>query len=78
MRWRPFRHRMSELDARVEDAQRRAQDATLEAETSARRRKEIEKNIVTPLDAKGAHNQFAELIRQSLIINGNHRGNENA
>ena len=71
----PFLHeRLDELDMRVADARERAEDATREAETSARRKKIVEKNVVEPLRQQGSHNQFAELIRQSLM-DGRQQGN---
>ena len=69
---RLFRKRHEELDARVEDAQQRAKDAAWEAKVSEQRSEAVEKNIVEPLRKAAMHNQFAELIRQSLGGNGNH------
>ena len=73
MKLKFFSKRLNELDARVEDARQRAEDATREAKISRQRRELVEENVVKPLRRQGAHNQFAELIRQSLIDGrGNH------
>ena len=73
MKLKFFSKRLNELDARVEDARQRAEDATREAKISRQRRELIEENVVKPLRQAGSHNQFAELIRQSLIDGrGNH------
>jgi hypothetical protein len=74
VKFRFFHHRLKELDARVEDAQRRAEQATQEAEISMQRKKNVEEKVVEPLRRQGAHNQFAELLRASLIT-GHHNGN---
>jgi len=71
VKFRFLRHRLHELDERVEDARRRAEKAAREAEISMRRERIVEENVVKPLRRAGAHNQFAELIRQTLIT-GNH------
>ena len=41
--------------------------AEREVELSRRRLRDAHENVVKPLDGYAAHNQFAELIRQSLI-----------
>lgn len=74
-RWRFLRRRVEELDERVEEAQQNAAKATWEAQESERRKEIIHERVVEPLRRAGAHNQFAELIRQSLAAgHENHQG----
>ena len=68
MRWH---RRIAELDARVAAAKARAESAAEEAQISAERHEEIHSQIVAPLRRAAEHNQFAELIRATLI-NGRH------
>lgn len=75
MKWR--RHRIAELDARVAAAKKRAEDAVQEAQVSAERHEEIRTQIVAPLRKAAEHNQFAELIR-STLINGHHHNRTSA
>lgn len=75
MRWR--RSRIAELDARVAAAKERAQEAMAEAQVSAERHEEIRAQVVVPLKKAAEHNQFAELIRATLV-NGHHNTRETA
>ena len=67
MTFRWLWHRRRELDERVEDANRRADDARKEAELSRHRQKMVEENVVAPLRRAATHNQFAEMLRRSLV-----------
>jgi hypothetical protein len=69
VRWR--RNRIAELDARVATARERAEAAVEEARYSAERHEEIRTQVVAPLKKAAEHNQFAELIRATLV-NGHH------
>lgn len=60
------RRRRGELDARVEDATRRAEAAREEAELSRARHEQVVEDIITPLRQAGERNRFADLLRQSL------------
>ena len=51
---------MSELDVRDRQARQ-------EAELSRRRQQETREKVIRPLELYAEHNQFAELIRASLI-----------
>ena len=75
MRWR--KSRIAELDARVAVAKERAQEAAAEAQVSAERHEEIRTQVVAPLRKAAEHNQFAELIRVTLI-NGHHNTRKTA
>lgn len=56
----PWRRRESELDVRDRQARQ-------EAELSRRRQQETREKVIRPLELYAEHNQFAELIRASLI-----------
>jgi len=71
VRWR---RRIAELDARVAAAKERAESAAQEAQYSAERHEEVRTQVVAPLKKAAEHNQFAELLRATLI-NGHHRNN---
>lgn len=75
MRWR--KNRITELDARVAVAKKRAAEAVREAEISAERHEEIRTQIVVPLKKAAEHNQFAELIRATLV-NGHYNNRTTA
>lgn len=62
-----FRRRHEELDARLADATARAEAAAAEAEKSAARQASVREHVVKPLRQAAEHNQFADLIRASLI-----------
>jgi len=62
-----FRRRHPKLDARVAEARKRAQEAAAEAELSQARQEQVRERVIRPLRKAGEHNQFAELIRASLI-----------
>lgn len=64
-RFRLRRH--ADLDARVAQAQRRAGEAAEEARLSQVRHEAVVENVVRPLRRAGERNQFAELVRRSLI-----------
>lgn len=64
------RRRHADLDARVADAQARAETAAEEARMSAARQETIRANVVRPLRDLAEQNQFAALIRASLIEGG--------
>ena len=73
MRWfrwhhRAWHHRIAELDRRIGNAQEGARSAAREAELSVLRQERIRKDVVMPLRRAGEHNQFADLIRKTLII----------
>lgn len=68
MRLRLFRRQHhDDLDARVADAQARAEDAAAEARKSQVRQEAVRENVVRPLRQAAARNQFAEMLRDSLI-----------
>lgn len=71
--FRRIRKRHEELDERVSDAYDRAETARQEADLSQLRHETILHRVVIPLKKAGDHNQFAELIRKS-IIDGHHNG----
>lgn len=71
MKW--FRRNRSDQDARVAEARAAAGHAEREVELSRRRAESVRKHVVDPLREYAEHNQFADLIRQSLI-NGNDSG----
>lgn len=71
MSW--FRRRHADLDARVAEAEKRAGDAADEARLSRTRQEAVVENVVKPLRRAAERNQFAELIRQSLV-NGHNGG----
>ena len=62
-----FRRRHAELDKRVASATARAQAAADEARKSRVRQEAVREHVVEPLQAAARHNQFAEMIRASLI-----------
>jgi hypothetical protein len=71
--WFSFlRRRHRELDARVADATARAEMAREEAGKSVARQESVRENVVRPLRAAAEHNQFSQLIRDSL--REGHRG----
>ncbi len=55
------------IEDRVAEAARAAQDAEAEAELSRRRHESIRRHVVEPLRRAEQHNQFADIIRASLI-----------
>lgn len=61
-----LRRRHAELDARVADARKRADDAAGEARKSQARQEAVRERVVMPLQRAAAHNQFAQMIRDSL------------
>ncbi len=65
MSW--FRRRHADLDARVAEARERAEDAAAEARLSEARHEAVVEQVVKPLRRAADRNQFAEMIRQSLI-----------
>lgn len=60
------RRHHEELDARVEDARRSAEDAQAEAALSERRYQSVRDHVVGPLKEAGSRNSFAEMVRISL------------
>lgn len=62
-----FFRRLRELDARVTDAREKAAQAAEEAEFSRQRRREINEDVVEPLEHSASHNQFAEMIRATIL-----------
>jgi hypothetical protein len=60
----PRRHRKRDLDERVDQARR-------EAEESRQRLEQAREHVVAPLHERASRNQFADLIRMSL--QGGHR-----
>jgi hypothetical protein len=68
MRW--LRRRRDAQDARVADAAAAAKAAAREIEVSRQRAESVRKHVIEPLRKAAEHNQFAALIRQTLI-NGN-------
>lgn len=62
-----FGRRHEELDARVADARARAATAEEEIKVSRGRQQAIRQNVIAPLRKAGEHNQFAELLRASII-----------
>jgi hypothetical protein len=62
-----LRRRREELDKRVASARARAETATAEAEKSRARQESVREHVVGPLRQAAEHNQFAQLIRDSLI-----------
>lgn len=65
MSW--LRRRHAELDARVADARVCAEVAREQAELSRTRHEAIVEQVVKPLRKAGERNQFASMIRRSLI-----------
>lgn len=61
-----FRRRHEELDKRVASATARAQDAAGEARKSEVRQEAVREHVVAPLQRAAQHNQFAQLIKDSL------------
>lgn len=61
-----FRRRRGELNARLADATARAQTAAGEAHRSRARQEAAREHTVIPLRRAAEHNQFAQLIRDSL------------
>lgn len=61
-----FRRRHRELDARLAEATARAEAAAAEAEKSLARQESVREHVVKPLKRAAEHNQFADLIRNSL------------
>lgn len=61
------RGRHEELEARVEDAQRRAATAEQEVVRSEQRHDRAVRDVVTPLKKAAEHNQFAELLRSTVM-----------
>ena len=55
------------LDARVAEAEKRADEAAGEAALSQARHEAVVENVVKPLRRAAERNRFAEMIRQSLI-----------
>jgi hypothetical protein len=51
----------------VAEARRAAEEGAAQAALSADRQQQIRTTVVAPLRAASAHNQFAEMLRQSLI-----------
>lgn len=70
---RIFRHH-DELDARVDEARARAQAAEEEVEVSRERHERIHQHVVVPLRRAAEHNQFAELLRASILTGHNENG----
>lgn len=61
-----FRRRHEELDERVASATARAQEAAGEARKSRDRQEAVRERVVRPLERAAEHNQFAQMIRDSL------------
>lgn len=61
-----FRRRHEELDERVASATARAQEAAGEARKSRDRQEAVREHVVRPLERAAEHNQFAQMIRDSL------------
>lgn len=64
------RQRLAELDARVAEAAEGAARAAAEAEKSVQRYESVQRHVVQPLRQAAEQNQFASLIRRSLINGG--------
>ena len=65
--WKRMRARMQDLDDRVAAAEELAASAEAEAAHSQERREHVHETLVTPLNRAAAHNQFADMIRATLI-----------
>ena len=65
MRW--LRRRRGEQEARVDQARAAAESAAGEVEVSLRREEAVRRHVVEPLRRAAEHNEFAEMIRRSLI-----------
>lgn len=65
-----FRRRRRELDARLASATARADAAAAEARKSRARQDAVREHVVEPLRRAAEHNQFAQLIRDSLTPEG--------
>lgn len=61
-----FRRRHEELDKRVASATARAETAGEEVARSRARQEHVREHVVEPLLKASEHNQFADLIRDSL------------
>lgn len=59
--------RHADLDARVAQAEKRADEAAGEARLSQARHEAVVEQVVRPLRKAGERNRFADMIRQSLI-----------
>ena len=64
------RRRLAELDARVADATAGAERAAGEVRKSEQRAESVQRHVVQPLKEAAEQNQFASLIRRSLINGG--------
>ena len=62
-----FGRRHRELDERVADAQARARLAEEEVGISRERHEKIVTRVIIPLKKAAEHNQFAEMLRASII-----------
>lgn len=71
--FRRQRRRLTELDARVADAADANARAAAEARKSEERYEAVQKHVVQPLRQAAEENQFASLIRMTLV-NGNGNG----
>lgn len=60
-----FRHR--KLEERAAQAAAGAEDAAREAERSRQRLEAVRENVVTPMREAASRNQFADMLRRSLI-----------
>ena len=68
-----WRRRRKDLDERVAAAQAAAEAARAEVARSKARREMIREDVVKPRQRVAAHNQFADMIRATLV-NGHDGG----
>lgn len=65
--WKRMKARMEHLNARVASAERLAADAEAEVVHSQERREHVQSTIIAPMTRAASHNQFADIIRASLV-----------
>ena len=63
----PWLHRQQHLDDRLAEARRRAHEAAGEVEISRLRARRARETVVVPLRRRDDENQFAEMLRASLV-----------
>jgi hypothetical protein len=68
--WRRRRERRAEQAARTQAAKAGVEQARTEKARSLDRQQRVRDQVIGPMWQAGEHNQFASMIRQTLIGNG--------
>lgn len=65
--WRRMKARMTHLNARVASAEQLVADAEAQVTLSEERQAHVQATVIGPMNRAASHNQFADIIRASLV-----------